>query len=152
MKTILLMALLTLLVAPAEGLAQSVVESRSAPPLRTAVMGFPIDFSKPFPAQKTAPPPDDRPNWFSRHPVIVGTLLGVGAGAVLTAADNIHNPKFIPAGAGAGAYGGLIASVIQSVTSGKSIDSKVKGWLLWAPVGLAAGVGVGYLLVATNSQ
>ena len=56
-------------------------------------------------------------NWFARHPVVVGTLIGAGTGAALSSVDAIgganHDPAVILIGAGAGAWGGLVASAVQ---------------------------------------
>jgi len=72
-------------------------------------------------AQSSVPvavPSVPKRSWASRHPVVLGTLIGVGGVSVLAAAHQGNESGDIMAmellvGAGAGALGGLIASASQ---------------------------------------
>jgi hypothetical protein len=61
-------------------------------------------------------PKEQRQNWFTRHPVLVGTLIGGGVGLALDgrAYNSVSQPAFpsTPIGLGLGALGGLAASAI----------------------------------------
>jgi hypothetical protein len=67
-------------------------------------------------AQDPAPIAPQR-SWISQHPVIAGTLIGSGVGAVLSQTDSVgggsHDPRVILIGSGGGALAGLVASAIQ---------------------------------------
>lgn len=79
-------------------------------------------------------------NWFARHPVVVGTLIGAGGGAVLSRVDAIgganHDPAVILVGAGAGAWGGLVASAIQKSRAKKPVSRGTKIGILAGAVAL----------------
>jgi hypothetical protein len=75
-------------------------------------------------------------SWVARHPVIVGTLIGTGAGFALSRVDAIgganHDPRVALIGAGAGAWGGLVASAVQKVRAKEKVG-------LGRKIGIAAG-------------
>jgi len=75
-------------------------------------------------------------NWMGRHPVMVGTLIGTGVGAGLAQIEAIggvnQDPTVALIGAGAGAWGGLIASAVQKVRSGEKVGVGTK-------IGIVAG-------------
>jgi hypothetical protein len=75
-------------------------------------------------------------NWFVRHPVITGTLIGTGAGLALSQVDSIgsvdHDPRVGVLGAAIGAWGGLIASASQKARAGQKVGVGTK-------IGIAAG-------------
>jgi hypothetical protein len=75
-------------------------------------------------------------NWFARHPVITGTLIGAGAGLALSRVDSIggvnHDPRVGVLGAAIGAWSGLIASASQKVGAGQKVGVGTK-------IGIAAG-------------
>ena len=80
------------------------------------------------------------PSWIARHPVIVGTLAGTGAGLALSQADAIgglnHDPRVALIGAGAGAWGGLIASAVQQVRAKEKVGVGTKIGIVAGAVGL----------------
>lgn len=75
-------------------------------------------------------------NWFVRHPVITGTLIGTGAGLALSQVDSIgsvnHDPRVGVLGAAIGAWSGLIASALQKARAGQKVGAGTK-------IGIAAG-------------
>lgn len=75
-------------------------------------------------------------HWVVRHPVIVGTLIGTGAGAALSRTRALggvnHDPKVALLGAGAGAWGGLIASAVHKARAGDRVGRGTK-------IGIVAG-------------
>ena len=86
------------------------------------------------------------PNWFVRHPVMTGTLVGTGAGLVLSRVDAIggvsHDPRVGVIGAAIGAWVGLISSAAQTSRAGHKVGVGTK-------IGIAAGaVGLIVLPVA----
>ena len=86
------------------------------------------------------------PNWFVRHPVMTGTLVGTGAGLVLSRVDAIggvsHDPRVGLIGAAIGAWVGLISSAAQTSRGGHKVGAGTK-------IGIAAGaVGLIVLPVA----
>ncbi len=70
------------------------------------------------------------PNWFVRHPVMTGTLVGTGAGLALSRVDSIggvnHDPRVGLIGAAVGAWGGLIASAAQKSRAGHKVGAGSK--------------------------
>jgi len=87
------------------------------------------------------------PNWFVRHPVMTGTLIGAGAGLVLSRVDAIggvsHDPRVGVIGAAIGAWVGLISSAAQTSRAGHKVGAGTK-------IGIAAGaVGLIVLPVVT---
>jgi hypothetical protein len=76
-------------------------------------------------------------SWVVRHPVITGTLIGVGGGAALSRTRTFggasHDPRVMLAGAGAGAWGGLVASAIHKARAREKVSFGAK-------IGIAAGV------------
>jgi hypothetical protein len=80
------------------------------------------------------------PNWFARHPVIAGTLIGTGAGLALSRVDSIggvnHDPRVGLIGAAAGAWGGLIASAAQKSRGGHKVGAGTKIGIVAGAVGL----------------
>jgi len=83
-----------------------------------------------------APQSPPRPGWAGRHPVILGTLIGAGGGAVLSRTSAVgganHDPRVAFVGAGAGAWGGLVASAVKKARAGEKVG-------LGAKIGIAAG-------------
>lgn len=81
-------------------------------------------------AQGSAQVPKPRESWMVRHPVIVGTLIGTGVGAALSQTDAIgganHDPAVALIGAGAGAWGGLIASAVHKARTGQKVGAGTK--------------------------
>ena len=79
-------------------------------------------------------------NWIVRHPVISGTLIGTAGGAVLSRTRTFggvnHDPRVMLIGAGAGAWGGLVASAVQKARAREKVGIGTK-------IGIAAGaVGI----------
>ena len=81
-----------------------------------------------------------RSNWIVRHPVISGTLIGTGGGAVLSRTRAFggvnHDPRVMLIGAGAGAWGGLVAAAVHKARAREKVGIGTK-------IGIAAGaVGI----------
>jgi protein-S-isoprenylcysteine O-methyltransferase Ste14 len=95
-------------------------------------------------AQSSAPDPQTAhqqgPRWIVRHPVIVGTVIGTGGGAALSRVEAIggvnHDPRVALIGTGAGAWGGLIASVVHKARAGERIGVGAKIGIVVGAVGL----------------
>ncbi len=75
-------------------------------------------------------------SWVVRHPVITGTLIGVGAGAALSrtraAGGANHDPRVALIGAGAGAWSGLVAGAVHKARAREKVGVGTK-------IGIAAG-------------
>jgi hypothetical protein len=90
--------------------------------------------------QTPGPQTTQSPSWVVRHPVITGTLIGAGGGAVLSRSRAFgganHDPRVMLIGAGAGAWGGLVASAIHKARAREKVSVGTK-------IGIAAGaVGI----------
>jgi hypothetical protein len=87
-------------------------------------------------AQSPALTPQAQPNWVVRHPVITGTMIGAGAGAVLSRTQAVggynHDPRVMLVGAGAGAWGGLVAGAIHKARAKEKVGVGTK-------IGIAVG-------------
>ena len=74
--------------------------------------------------------------WIVRHPVVVGTLVGTGVGAALSRSEAIggvnHDARVALAGAGAGAWGGLVASAVHKARIKEKVGAGTK-------IGIVAG-------------
>jgi hypothetical protein len=85
--------------------------------------------------QSSGPVPEED-RWIVRHPVLVGTLIGTGAGLALSRVDAIgganHDPRVALIGAGAGAWGGLVASAVHKSRAKKKVGIGTK-------IGIASG-------------
>ena len=109
--------------------AQSVEEG----PLRAAVRRV-----GEAPADRSAltPQTSQRSTWVARHPVLTGTLIGTGSGAILSRTRTFgglnHDPRVMLAGAGIGAWGGLIADAVQKARAKEKVGIGQK-------IGIAAG-------------
>jgi hypothetical protein len=74
-------------------------------------------------SRAAAPLPAQNRNWVARHPVLVGTLAGAGVGLGFAAASGCESSSdytcggiamfFAGTGAGLGAIGGLVASLVM---------------------------------------
>ncbi len=82
------------------------------------------------------PQAQQRSSWVGRHPVITGTLIGAAGGEALsrtrTAGGGNHDPRVMLIGAGAGAWGGLVASAVHKARAKEKISVGEK-------LGIAAG-------------
>jgi hypothetical protein len=82
------------------------------------------------------PQAKQRPGWVVRHPVMTGTLIGAGGGAVLSRTRAFggvnHDPRVVFIGAGAGAWGGLVAAAVHKARAKEKIG-------IGAKIGIAAG-------------
>ena len=87
-------------------------------------------------AQSPAPTLQTQPHWVVRHPVITGTLIGAGAGAALSRTRDVggfnHDPRVMLVGAGAGAWGGLVAGAIHKARAKEKVGVGTK-------IGIAVG-------------
>jgi hypothetical protein len=91
------------------------------------------------PDESSGPAPKAE-SWIVRHPVITGTLIGTGVGLALSRVDAIgganHDPRVGLIGAGAGAWGGLVASAVRKARAKEKVGIGTK-------IGIAAGaVGI----------
>ena len=88
------------------------------------------------------PPARQTPAWIVRHPVFTGTIAGAGAGLALSHVDAIggasHDPRVALIGAGAGAWGGLIASAVHKSRNGEKVGAGTKIGLVTGAVVLIA--------------
>jgi len=77
-----------------------------------------------------------RARWAVRHPVIVGALIGTGAGMALSRIEVIggtnHDPRVALIGTGVGALSGLIASAVHTARRKEKVGLGTK-------IGIAAG-------------
>ena len=91
-------------------------------------------------AQSSAQVPQQRESWIVRHPVIVGTLIGTGAGAGLSQIEAIggvnHDRRVALIGAGVGAWGGLVAAAVHKAHSKQRVGVGMKIGILAGAVGL----------------
>jgi len=108
---------------PAVPLADRATVSRTAAaPLREAVNKEAARLaraSRPMSARQTLPA---QRNWFARHPVLTGTLVGAGVGLAWITAEGCSGSSdyscgglvafAVGTGAGLGALGGVVAAVI----------------------------------------
>ena len=102
-------------------------------PLHAAVRSVGARLAQtPSPIMQTNPPS----SWVVRHPVVAGTLIGAGAGAALSRTQAVggmnHDARVALVGAGAGAWGGLIASAVQKARAKEKVGVGTK-------IGIAAG-------------
>jgi hypothetical protein len=71
-----------------------------------------------------------RSNWFARHPVLAGTLIGSAGGAVLSQVEAVggagRDPRVTLIGTGIGAWAGLIASAVQQSRAGRKVSTGAK--------------------------
>jgi len=92
------------------------------------------------PAGGTAQSSTQRESWVVRHPVVTGTLIGTGVGAILSGTDAVggvdHNPAVMLAGAGVGAWSGLIASAVHQRRTGKKVGAGTKFAIIAGAVSL----------------
>jgi hypothetical protein len=82
-------------------------------------------------------------SWVVRHPVITGTLIGAGGGAALSRTQAFggvnHDPRVVLLGAGAGAWGGLVARAVHKARAKEKVGVGMK-------IGIAAGaIAIGVL-------
>ena len=82
------------------------------------------------------PQAQPRSSWVGQHPVITGTLIGAAGGAVLSRTRTVgggnHDPRVVLIGAGAGAWGGLVAGAVHKARAREKISVGEK-------IGIAAG-------------
>jgi hypothetical protein len=101
------------------------------------------------PGLAAAQSPPSRPaassseRWITRHPIVTGTLIGAGTGLIWQGAL-CSGPSCKPGtaalvGAGAGAYGGLIASAIHKARLKQPVGRKTKLGLVAGAIGAIAG-------------
>jgi hypothetical protein len=79
-------------------------------------------------------------NWVVRHPVILGTLIGTGGGAVLSRTRAFggvnQDPRVMLIGAGAGAWGGLVAAAVQKARARERVGVGTKIGIVAGAVGI----------------
>jgi hypothetical protein len=80
----------------------------------------------------------DREPWVFRHLVLVGTLVGVGAGGVIAANVQHGEPAIVLGGAVGGAYAGLIASAVHKARRGEPVGRKTKFGIVAGAIGAGA--------------
>ena len=68
--------------------------------------------------------------WVVRHPVITGTLIGAGGGVALSRTRAFggvnHDPRVVLIGAGAGAWGGLVAAAVLKARAREQLSAGAK--------------------------
>lgn len=109
-------------------------------PLHAAVRSAGARFAQ-TPAR--SPQPQQPSSWVVRHPVITGTLIGAGGGAALSRTRTVgggkHDPRVMLLGAGAGAWGGLVAGAVHKARAKEKVG-------VGAKIGIAAGaIAIGVL-------
>lgn len=80
--------------------------------------------------------------WPTRHPVLLGTLIGAGTGLIIeqTYCGLSSCYGFVAAAVtGAGAYGGLVASAVHKAHFGQPVSRKTKVGLVAGAVGAVVG-------------
>ena len=87
-------------------------------------------------------------SWPVRHPVLMGTAIGAPMGLAIQASQCMDCWFLTGAMAGAGAYGGLVASPIHTVRQGRPMPHKVA----LVTGGLAAIAVIGYAASGSWSQ
>jgi hypothetical protein len=83
---------------------------------------------------------NDREPWVFRHLVLVlvGTLVGVGAGGVIAANVQRGEPAIVLGGAVGGAYAGLIASAVHKARRGEPVGRKTRFGIVAGAIGAGA--------------
>jgi len=100
-----------------------------------------VDFRE-VAARTQAPPATPREGWAARHPVLLGTLIGAGAGLIIehnTCGVSSCNGLVAATFTGAGTWGGLIASAVHKKHQGQPVSRTTKIGLVLGAIG--AGVG-----------
>jgi hypothetical protein len=95
-------------------------------------------------ARATQPSTSSRGNWASRHPILLGTAIGA-SGALVWQAASCKGSSCKPGtaalvGAGAGAYGGLIASAIGKAAKKEPVSRGTKIGIAAGAIGAVVGV------------
>jgi hypothetical protein len=81
----------------------------------------------------------EQENWVFRHLVLVGTLVGTGAGGIVAANAGYGHSAIILGGTAAGAYGGLVASAIHKARTDQPVGEKTKIGIVLGAIGIAIG-------------
>jgi len=85
-------------------------------------------------AQSALQVPQSKERWIVRHPVLTGTLIGMGVGAALSRVDAIggvnHDPKVALLGAGTGAWAGFVASAVHKARTGQKVGAGTKAGIV----------------------
>jgi hypothetical protein len=120
--------------------SRSVLAQGTVPPdtLATSI-GAMLDAER-LTSQATAP---SQGRWSSRHPVLLGTLIGAGSGMLWQAAS-CRGPSCKVGvaglvGAGAGAYTGLVVSAIHEAKQKQPVGKKTKIGIAAGAIGAAVG-------------
>ena len=80
-------------------------------------------------------------SWAGKHPVLLGTLIGAGTGLVVESqgcGSTCYGLIAAPI-AGAGAYGGLVASAIQKARAKEPISKSMKAGIFGGAIGAVLG-------------
>ena len=136
MATTLVALLASVLLTPTAGIAQTppanrapdgprrlVAIERSAETIRQATRRESVRLAALAAAARQQQQPPPKRSWPGRHPVLFGTIVGVGAGLAIEAAvipgasggepHSVYVPMFATFGAGIGALTGLIVSAVR---------------------------------------
>ena len=129
MKSILSFLLIGYLVgAPMPLAAQESLAGPAAGPMTRAALRQAAQLPAQAPAPVAATPTHGRQSWVARHPVLVGTLVGFGVGAVVGGtAEGVENPNAaIAGGLGYAGMGGLVGLAAHAVI-GASLTYRASG-------------------------
>jgi len=143
-RRFLIVGLVAVVVSGGEALAQDM----SAPAFEAGSVGSTSTPISDAVARLTQSPAATAPTRspVGRHPVLLGTVIGAAGAAVWQASacggSSCNTGAAALVGAGAGAYGGLVASAVQTARAGRPVSRGVKMGLV---VGAAAAVAGGWL-------
>ena len=121
------------LISVSDGAGRTVAGPVEEGPLHAAVRRI---GAHPAGSPSLIPQTSPHSSWVVRHPVVAGTLAGVGTGAVLSRTRTFgglnQDPRIMLVGAGVGAWGGLIASAVHKARAREKVS-------LGEKIGIAAG-------------
>ena len=134
MKTMMLVVLGAVLLIPVNSVAQVTTSADDHRLLARAASALGRTQGS-VAAPQTAKPE----NWISRHLVVVGTLVGAGAGTVMAAnVERGFQPAIALAGALGGGYGGLVATAIHKAKRNEPVPNKIKFGIVAGAIGVGA--------------
>ena len=136
-------AFFTVMMLASPGLAGAQV--RTVPVLQRAIQR---EAARVWQSPGLTAPVAGQESWPVRHPVLMGTAIGAPMGLAIQASQCMDCWFLTGAMAGAGAYGGLVASAIHTVRQGRPMPHKVA----LVTGGIAAIAVIGYAASGSWSQ